>query len=146
MPDSPPFLEARLGFLLKQAQLRLTALAEPGLAEVGVSAKELVTLALIAADGPETQTRLAERLRIDRTTMVSLLDGLEGRGLVERREHPADRRAHAVEATARGEQVAARGEGLLAEARRAFLAPLTDGEQESLMDFLRRLGRADPAQ
>jgi len=141
MADVSPLLEARLGFLLKQAHLRLTSLAEPALAELGLSARELVALTVIAAEGPGSQQHLAARLRVDRSTMVVLVDALETRGLVERRRQPEDRRAYALHPTARGKRLAARGERLLADAHERFLAPLTDPERTALLDSLRRLVR-----
>jgi DNA-binding MarR family transcriptional regulator len=41
-------------------------------------------------------------LRIDRTTMVALLDDLEAKGYVARQRHPHDRRAFLVHPTDSG--------------------------------------------
>jgi DNA-binding MarR family transcriptional regulator len=51
---------------------------------------------------PMTQAALGEALRIDRTTMVALIDELEARGYVQRKRHPDDRRAFLVHPTKAG--------------------------------------------
>lgn len=59
-------------------------------------------LASLADAGPATQAPLAERLGIDRSDMVSLLDELEAQRHVRRRPDPNDRRRKIVEITVRG--------------------------------------------
>ncbi len=49
-----------------------------------------------------SQQTLGELIGKDRTTVVAIVDGFEGEGLVERRRNPADRRAYALEVTRRG--------------------------------------------
>lgn len=51
---------------------------------------------------------LAGRLGVDRTTMVALIDGLERKGLVERRRSARDRRRNVVLLTAEGNGAAVR--------------------------------------
>lgn len=57
--------------------------------------------------GPARLGDLAERLRIAPRSATEVVDGLEERGLVERRPDPADRRAILVALTRHGEDVAA---------------------------------------
>src|SRR5690242_11885199 len=92
-------LGARLGYLLKHTQLRLTEQAGPALAPFGLDARELAVLAVLAAGRPLSQLEAAGRLGVDRTTMVALVDALEGKGLVERRRSEEDRRRNVVELT-----------------------------------------------
>lgn len=56
---------------------------------------------------PARLRELAERLRIAPRSATEVVDGLEERGLVERKPDPADRRATLVALTAHGEDVAA---------------------------------------
>src|SRR5690349_8578256 len=85
-------LGTRLGYLLKHTQLRLAEHAGPALAPFGLDARELAVLAVLAAGRPLSQLEAARRLGVDRTTMVALVDTLEGKGLVERRRSEEDRR------------------------------------------------------
>src|SRR6266571_7640237 len=47
--------------------------------------------------GPMSQQALADRVGVDPTKLVGLLNDLEGKGLVVRRRDPVDRRRHIVE-------------------------------------------------
>jgi DNA-binding MarR family transcriptional regulator len=50
-----------------------------------------------------SQQALADRVGVDPTKLVGLLNALEGRNLVLRRRDPADRRRHIVENSNEGE-------------------------------------------
>jgi DNA-binding MarR family transcriptional regulator len=139
-PGWPPAaLADRLVFLLKHAQLRVAELASPGLANLGVDGREFAVLALFSADGPLSQQQAAERLAIDRTTMVALVDSLERAGLVERQRHPADRRKNTVALTERGAATLQAGERVVEDAERRFLAPLPADASRALRAALREL-------
>lgn len=75
----------RLAYLLRLAQSRLMDGYGPALDRYGIDARELAVLAALTGADPLSQQELAGRLRIDRTTMVALTDGLEEKGLVRRR-------------------------------------------------------------
>lgn len=49
-----------------------------------------------------SQQQLGRKLRIDRTTMVKLVDALEEGHFARRKNHPRDRRAYLVEITPAG--------------------------------------------
>ncbi|MFF2996347.1 MarR family winged helix-turn-helix transcriptional regulator [Streptomyces sp. NPDC057950] len=140
VPPTPPaasvHLEARLGYLLKHAQQRLTRASAEALAPFGVDGHELAVLAVLAAEYPLSQVEVAGRLGVDRTTMVALVDGLEDHGLVERRRSPQDRRKNIVELTAAGHDCLRRAELARRETEQRFLAPL--GE-EAGAEFVRAL-------
>jgi DNA-binding MarR family transcriptional regulator len=117
-------LAGRLGYLLKQAQQRLARAAGPAMAPFGIDGRELAVLTVLAADVPLSQQEAADRLRVDRTTMVSLVDTLEDKGLVARRRSAADRRKNIVELTTAG-RGCLRGAGAARdEVEHEFLAPL----------------------
>lgn len=135
----PASLVDRLGFLLKQAQLGLAEHSEPALAPLGIGGRELAVLSVLAGGGSLSQHQAAQRLAIDRTTMVTLLDGLEAKGLVERRPDPADRRRNVVELTPDGRRVLDQATKAVREAERRFLARLGDVEGERFREALRAL-------
>ncbi|MBW8485393.1 MarR family winged helix-turn-helix transcriptional regulator [Actinomadura parmotrematis] len=136
VPDAP---DARLGYLFKHAHARLTALSAAALEPFGITGRDLAVLAVLGAPDELSQAEAAARLGVDRTTMVALIDGLEGRGLVERRRSARDRRRNTVLPTPEGRDLLARAE----DARRAmearFLAPLPPGDAERLIASLRVL-------
>ncbi|MFF1642697.1 MarR family winged helix-turn-helix transcriptional regulator [Streptomyces sp. NPDC058246] len=134
-------LGTRLGYLLKHTQLRLTERAGPALAPFGLDGRELAVLAVLAAGRPLSQLEAARRLGVDRTTMVALVDALEGKGLVKRRRSEEDRRRNVVELTERGRRVRADAENAREAAERAFLAPLGEKDAARLVHALRVLIR-----
>jgi DNA-binding MarR family transcriptional regulator len=134
-----PLVRARLGWLLKHANLRLTELNRAALAPHGIEGRELAVLLSLDEREPLSQREAALRLGIDRTTMVALVDELEGKGLVERRPHPADRRKNVVTFTEYGRETLQRAVAAADEAERRFLAPLPAQEAHAFRDTLRRL-------
>jgi DNA-binding MarR family transcriptional regulator len=140
----PTALADRLGFLLKHAQLRMSELAAPGLAALGIDGRDFAMLALFSVDGPLSQREAARRLGVDRTTMVALVDGLERKGLVERRPHPADRRKNTVALTAIGRATYDGGVRVVGEAEEQFLAPLDPAAARDLRTALRAVISGGP--
>jgi DNA-binding MarR family transcriptional regulator len=80
---------------------------------------------------------------MDPSSMVSTIDELEAKGLVERRPHPTDRRAYALHITDPGREALTRGRKVAGEAQRELLAPLSDVERETLQGLLLRLSGFD---
>lgn len=129
--------------LLKQAQVQLSELAAPGLAELGIEGREFAILDIVAsAAEPLSQRQVATVLMVDRTTMVTLVDGLERRGLVERRGHPSDRRKNTLVLTADGTNALDRAARVVAGAEARFLAPLGAGPAGDLRSALQLLTRS----
>ncbi|WP_219467343.1 MarR family winged helix-turn-helix transcriptional regulator [Nonomuraea rhizosphaerae] len=132
-------MSRRLAYLLKHAALRLAEYTGPALEPYGVDGRELAVLGVLDTAEPLSQQEAARRLGIDRTTMVALVDALEGKGLVGRRPQPSDRRKNMVELTAKGRDTLRGGVEASEAAERAFLADLSDDDARLLRDVLDRL-------
>lgn len=145
-PDdgSAAVLAYRLPYLLKLAFLRAAGFAGAALAPYRIDLRELAVLAPLAGPDPLSQQQLAVRLGIDRTTMVTVVDGLEGKGLVAREPHPADRRKNIVRLTAAGRAILPPARRAADRAEREFLAPLSGADADRLPELLRAL-IAEPA-
>lgn len=139
--DAPPddVLSSRLGYLLKHAYLRLAEESARSLAPHGIDGRELAVLAVLDSYGELSQLEAASRLGIDRTTMVALVDALEGKELVERRRSPQDRRKNIVELTPTGRACLRDAEVARQEMERRFLAPLPGADATILVQALQRL-------
>ena len=138
--DTPPAaLASRLGFLLKHAQLRYQSLQAPALAPLDLDGRLLAVLALLGADGPALQARLAERLQVDRTTMVALVDRLEQAGLVERHRDPTDRRGYHVNITTTGSTTLQHALDTIQTVERHFLSALSKPEQHQFRALLAKV-------
>src|ERR1700730_1024792 len=90
-------LSDRVVWLVGRASLHAQRLVQDHLAPGALRKQHYAILASVADVGPATQARLADRLGIDRSDMVSLLDELEGLHYVVRRLDPTDRRRKIVE-------------------------------------------------
>ncbi len=134
-----PEVSRRLGYLLKHAQLQMNELTTRALAPYGIDGRELAVLLVLAACEPTSQQQAAQRLGIDRTTMVALLDALQGKGLVARHPHARDRRRNVAELTDAGHDTLRRASTASDAAEREFLAPLTPQAARQLRNSLQAL-------
>jgi DNA-binding MarR family transcriptional regulator len=134
-----PELSRRLGYLLKHAQLRMHELIAQALEPHGINGRELAVLTVLASHEPASQQQAAQRLNVDRTTMVALLDTLEGKGLVSRHPHEDDRRRNVVELTETGQDTLRLATKASDEAERRFLAPLSSRAAQDLRDSLQTI-------
>jgi DNA-binding MarR family transcriptional regulator len=125
--------------LLKHAQQRLFELNSIALEPYGITGRELGVLAAVDEGESVSQQDIARCLSVDRTTMVAFVDGLEGKGLVERRPHPLDRRRNVIELTAAGRATLEKGRIASGAAEREFLVPLSGVTGAQLKDALRSL-------
>lgn len=112
---------------------------------VGLEPPQVATLQFLTVEGPTVQARLAERLRINKATMVGVLNGLEAQGLVERRPYAGDKRALEVHSTKAGEKKAKEIEQINREADLVFFAPLSDEEQKTFHALLSKLATSQPS-
>ncbi len=134
----PPSLINRPGALITIAARTGQELARRRLKPIGLSVQMCGVLNLLA-DGPVSQQQLGEQLGIDRTTVVELIDDLEGQGVVERRRNPADRRSYSLHLTAKGRTIQKRATRAFDAAVDEFFGPLTTAERKALADMLRRM-------
>ena len=101
--------------------------------------REFALLRSVAACEGSSQQTLGERLQIPASRMVGLVDALAARGLLERRQNPADRRARALHLTEAGRSVLTRAFALAAEHERDLCAGLSAEEREQLLELLQRV-------
>jgi len=105
-PDLDPSALKTCVVLLRTGSDLLTAF-ETILGKHGLSQGRFLTLIVLnrtpnKAINPST---LAEKVGVKRATMTGLLDGLEGKGLIERVAHPEDRRKLGIRLTKKGRQL-----------------------------------------
>ncbi|WP_344073291.1 MarR family transcriptional regulator [Streptomyces crystallinus] len=138
--DPPLFegLQHLHGFLLCKAAQAVTVFVERDLSPLHVTMRQFGVLAVVAAEPGLNQRAVGNRLRINRMTIVALVDTLEGTGLMERRRGP-DRRSLALHLTERGIVRLREAQEVLAEVHREFLSPLSAEEREALRKLLVRL-------
>jgi DNA-binding MarR family transcriptional regulator len=129
---NPVFLLGKLGYGLKRQ-------AAEELEDAGYSLYDYSVLSLLAEGPCATQATIAEILQLDRSQLVAQLDGLEQRGLVERRRDPDDRRRHTVFVTDEGKRQLAHVRAIVTAIADEYLAPLDEEERATLHRLLLRV-------
>ena len=137
--DLTPLISRSVPFLLHCAAFHSTRCVADALAPVGIEPRHFGVLCTLHSSGPLSQGSLGERLGIDRTTMVQLVDELERRGLVERKRNPDDRRSYQLTLTPEGGETWGRAKELAEGSEDQVLAVLDDEERDALRELLARV-------
>jgi DNA-binding MarR family transcriptional regulator len=103
-----PEMGTIIGYKLRRAQLLVFQDFIETFADLPLRPAEFSVLALIAQAPGLKQSEIAGQLGIKRANFVALMDGLERRGLAERRKAEGDKRSHSLHLTAEGQRFAAR--------------------------------------
>jgi DNA-binding MarR family transcriptional regulator len=133
------------GPLLELIARRVRAEAESEIEAFNLRPRHVIALTLLQLVGPQSQSDLAEALRVDRTNLVGLLNDLEAENLIERRRSAQDRRRHTVSLTPTGTSRVAELEHALAGAEQRVLAVLDSDQQATLRTLLEQIA-ADGAE
>ncbi|MGB3406272.1 MAG: MarR family transcriptional regulator [Jannaschia sp.] len=96
----------------------------------------LLTLAEIA---PAPMHQLATQMARDKSQITRTVRSMEDKGLVERRGDPDDGRSAILQLTPLGQDAVLGLQRAVAKALTGILAPLTQAEQDTLRELLRRL-------
>ena len=140
-PDRPD-----LTWLLHRAAQHMRAGLDQAAQAHGLgSARDWIVLSALAGGSRLTQLALAQSLGLDKTTMTSLLDRMEARGLITRTADRHDRRARIPELTEEGRRVQAEVTSARDQVEAGLLAGFSAGEQAQLRDLLTRLTVAPSA-
>jgi DNA-binding MarR family transcriptional regulator len=137
IPPSVAFLLSQLGFEVGRELGEALDGMDLGLREFG-----LLRLVSVADTGGGSQRALGRMLRLTPNRMVALVDGLESKGLLERRAHPTDRRAHDLALTDAGRTALGRGFQAAVGVEAHMCAPLDPHEREQLLGLLTKLAQA----
>jgi DNA-binding MarR family transcriptional regulator len=138
-PVSAGGAEVWPGFLLMKAGEHLKANTAAVLDQFGLTPKEFGALEVIAQVGPLTQTQLSERILVDRTTVVHLVDRLARGGWIVRGPKPGDRRSHALTLTPEGQRRLKDVRGAARAVEADFVTVLSPQELGELKAKLARL-------
>ena len=127
-----PELTRYLPYLMRRAFVRVEASPDRS-----TQARDFAVLAAIADQSVSSQQELAERLEINRTVMVKLLDRLQGAGYITRSRNPDNRRSYMLSLTDAGRNVLEEMRHSVRERDELITAPLNPKERERLNDLLR---------
>jgi MarR family transcriptional regulator for hemolysin len=134
---SAPLAE-NLSWLLSRASYTLSTELTAALEGLGISPRAFCVLTSASA-GDHTQIELAEKVGLDKTTLVVTLDELENAGLARRRPSPEDRRARIIEVTPAGRRRIDEAKRIVDAIQADVLAALPARERRMFVGGLTRL-------
>jgi DNA-binding MarR family transcriptional regulator len=132
-------LAADPAFLLARARAVTSGTANARLAPFNLKVRSMSVLWLACQDFEPSQRELSEFLGLDPSQVVSLIDDLQGRGLVERKPDKRDRRSRIIVATPEGCRLLRRALPAARAAGDADFANLTDDERKVLSELLMKV-------
>ena len=112
---------------------------EDWIRERELSHEQAFVLGYLVQNPGAIQRDIAEVSRTSAASVTSLLQGLERRGLVERRPEPGNARVKRVHATPDGARLIAGFTDAIAAADETILAPLDAAERETLRALLTKI-------
>ncbi|MFI9505696.1 MarR family winged helix-turn-helix transcriptional regulator [Nocardia sp. NPDC052566] len=107
--------------------------------EIGLTPPDVGLLRMIASEPGRSQRSLAAELGVVPSRVVALIDGLDSRGLVERRRSPTDRRNHELHLTPEAQKLLGRMAEVALAHESDIRGALSDAEYEQLADLLGRI-------
>lgn len=136
--DQSSPLSTNLAWLLSQAAHAMVSEMTAGFEDLGISPRGHCVLTT-ASTGEFTQKELADKIGLDKTTMVVTIDFLEKKGYALRTPSKSDRRARVISVTESGREIAQQGQGILAGIQADVLASVPDDGREQFMETLSEL-------
>ncbi|MCA0920486.1 MarR family winged helix-turn-helix transcriptional regulator [Pseudooceanicola nanhaiensis] len=139
LPAPVPARE-RIGFSFVTLARRWRRVIDHALAREGLTDASWSPLIHLAEGGDGiSQSELAQRIGLDASSLVRLIDLLAERGFVERRVDPNDRRARLIMLTPEGEAEVARTRAHIHEIEALMLADLSEEDLEEMMAALDKI-------
>ena len=137
-------LAAMLHHALRNAQAQVLEELQASFTAEDMRPLPFAILVVLARNPGLRQIQVGFALGIQPTNLVPLIDGLEQRGLAERRVVPGDRRARGLFLTKLGAETLARLEANAAAHEARLAERLGPGGREQLLSLLRRLAHPIP--
>lgn len=136
-------LESFVGYNLRRAAAKQRERFQSVFAPYDIRPTQLTALAVIRYNMPLKQAALGKALEIKRANVVTLLDELEGRGLVTRTPADQNRRSHMLRLTPAGKDLTDRLLALHAKLERDLAESLGRKELVTLVQLLQAFRRLE---
>ncbi|QDU96683.1 MarR family winged helix-turn-helix transcriptional regulator [Lignipirellula cremea] len=94
-----------VGYWICESAHRMQLAMNVELAPQGITWRQAQLLASLAIEGPLSQTALSQRMQIEASSLVPVLDRMEREGLVERKTSTTDRRVRNVHVLPKAEKL-----------------------------------------
>ena len=132
--------ENSLGLAIKSASKSLERALDNELrGQYGLSGGQWKVILSLSIQNGLSQKDLAERIFIDSTTLVPIIDAMEKKGLVERRTDPKDRRNNNVFLTTKSEPFVDPIIEIIIRMRKIFFKNITENDLEFTKNILKKI-------
>ncbi|HEV2193726.1 MAG TPA: MarR family transcriptional regulator [Nitrosopumilaceae archaeon] len=132
--------ENSLGLAVKNASKSLERALDVELrGQYGLSGGQWKVILVLSIQNGISQKDLAERIFVDSTTLVPIIDGMEKKGLVERRIDPKDRRNNNVFLTAKSESFVDPIIEIILRMRKIFFKNISENDLEFTRNTLKKI-------
>ena len=128
-----------IGYQLRQAQLAIFKDFQDTVGAHAITPGLFGVLVVIDANPGLKQTTLARAIHLDRSTVVNVIDKLEARRLVSRRQADGDRRSNALWLTAEGKSLLAKLTPLVLAHEERLVADFSQVDRARLARLLQRI-------
>lgn len=132
-------LPGLLGYQLRMAQIALFRDFAQGPGREDMTPGLFGVLVIIEGNPDLKQSDLARATHLDRSTVVTVIDNLERRGLVERRVALHDRRSNALRLTAAGAALLRKLKRQVNQHEKRLLDNFTEAERETFLALLKKV-------
>jgi len=132
-------VEEQVGFLLRRASQRHTALFQAAMEAADLTPTQFTALIKVVEHGRLTQNLLGRLAAMDPATIQGVVGRLLARELIERTRDPMDRRTVVLGPTEAGLALAARAVTVAQRITEATLAPLDAAERRRFLSLLRKM-------
>jgi DNA-binding MarR family transcriptional regulator len=128
-------MELRIGQILAEGSFMAVS-------HTRVSPGLFMILALIKSNPGQKQSTLAQSVKLDRSTLVPIMDHCERRGWVERKPFIGDRRAHAIHLTSKGRTLVNKLETSVAELEKRITEGMGQQDRDQFLLLLKKFQAA----
>jgi len=137
-------LQDSLAYEIKKAQVRCYEVLFEFFGPNALSPGRMTALCIIGNHPGINQSALADALRVNRASVVKVIDALQALGYVERQSIPDDRRSYALAVTSKGMDELRRLTELSRRFEEIVAAQLSNRERQTLMRLLAKVAVVKP--
>lgn len=101
--SSPLPLDLHLCFAMYSTNIAINRLYKPLLDRLGITYPQYLVISVLAEQGSQSVSAIADRLSLESSTITPLVKRLETAGLLKRQRNPQDERQVIVTLTAKGQ-------------------------------------------
>lgn len=135
-------LDSGLGFLIRVADTRIGALYQRFSGQSDITPRQFGVLVTLAQNGRMTLTELAERIRVDRSTLSEMTNRMTERELICKLPNDKDRRSSEVEITATGKKAVKTISPSVVKMHAHMLQSVPEEDRDKFIAYLKLIGDA----